>query len=106
MFRKSRYVVALFTLVLLLGVGASYTVAALIDSNDRRPIVPLDGVDTFSVGDPRLIRPTHEDVARFERADAAWRSANAPYIHWQSLVDVPWHASARQIATDSAFKLV
>jgi tetratricopeptide (TPR) repeat protein len=106
MLGKSRYAVALFTLVLLLGVGASYTVAALIQSNDSHTFVPLDGVDTFSVSDPRLIRPRHEDVARFERADAAWRAANAPYIQWQSLIDVPWHASARQIVTDSAYRLV
>ena len=103
-----RYGALFLTLVLLLGFGASYTVAGLIgEARAERPLlVPLDGADTFAVRDPHLIRPAPGAISRYAEEDAAWRARHARPVLWQTMGDPVWHPSPRQLATDAAYRLV
>ena len=103
---RGRYGTLFLTLVLLLGFGASYTVAALIgETRARRPLVPLDGADTFAVRDARFIRPAPNAIDRFAREDAAWRARNARIVDWRTMADPIWRPSERQLVTDAAYRL-
>ena len=106
--RGGRYGLALAAAVaLLLGAGA-YSFGTLYSAVGRqKALVRVEGSDTFTVKDPRAIRPAAAEYAAFAREDAAWRAANAPSVHWQSLMERPfvWEPSARQLVTDSAFML-
>lgn len=103
-----RYGFVLAFAVALLAGAATYTFATMFDSATRaRPYLPSEGADTFTVADPRVIRPGRAAYEAFGRSDAAWRARYAPPVAWEALIEGPyvWHPSARQVATDSAYRL-